>query len=186
MVKTSSLMIPLGSHAPLFSLKNVLNDKIFSLTQDSNIPITVIMFICNHCPFVRHINKELTKNCSRLHPKYVRFIAINSNDIDSYPEDSPENMKKVALNEHYPFPYLFDQTQEVAKAYKAVCTPDFFVYNNQLELVYRGQFDDSRPGNQIPSDGSSLRQALDDLLANRTISIHQKSAWDVTSNGKNK
>lgn len=132
------------------------------------------MFICNHCPYVKHVNKELTRLANDYLPKGVNFIAINSNDVENYPDDSPENMKKTALAEGYPFPYLFDETQEVAKAYQAACTPDFFVFDANLVLVYRGQLDDSRPGNQVEVTGNSIRKALDSLLADQPIKFEQK------------
>lgn len=167
-------MSPLGTQAPVFSLKDVVTGKKIELTQDSHAKATIIMFICNHCPYVKHINKELTRLANDYLPKQIRFYAISSNDVANYPDDSPDNMKRTALQEHYPFPYLFDETQEVAKAYQAACTPDFFVYDTQLSLIYRGQFDDSRPGSAIPVTGNSIRAALDGVLTNQAISDIQK------------
>jgi thiol-disulfide isomerase/thioredoxin len=132
------------------------------------------MFICNHCPYVKHINKPLTSLSDEYLQQNIRFIAINANDIESYPDDSPENMKKIALSIGYPFPYLYDETQEVAKAYQAACTPDFYIFNQQMALVYRGQFDNSRPGNNLTVDGSSLREAIDCLISNLPVNVHQK------------
>jgi thiol-disulfide isomerase/thioredoxin len=174
MAKTPSSMLPLGTHAPQFSLVDVISGKKKELSSFKAAKSTVIMFICNHCPYVKHVNKELTRLANDYLPKGVNFIAINSNDVENYPDDSPENMKKTALAEGYPFPYLFDETQEVAKAYQAACTPDFFVFDANLVLVYRGQLDDSRPGNQVEVTGNSIRQALDSLLANQPIKFEQK------------
>ena len=131
------------------------------------------MFICNHCPFVKHINSELTKLANDYLKLNVQFIAINSNDIENYPDDSPQNMKKTALIEAYPFPYLYDETQEVAKAYHAVCTPDFFIFDANLALIYRGQLDDSRPGNNQPVNGASIRHALDCALEGKANTKEQ-------------
>ena len=132
MVKTASTMLELGTLAPQFSLLDVVSAKHISLNKYQDSPAMVIMFICNHCPFVKHINSELTRLANEYMKKGVTFIAINSNDTEQYPDDSPVNMKKTALDLKYPFPYLFDETQEVAKAYQAACTPDFFVFNKQL------------------------------------------------------
>lgn len=169
MAKTPSIMVELGTPAPHFSLPDVISGRDIELTKDNQSKAVVIMFICNHCPYVKHINKELTKLANDYMSKDVMFVAINSNDAESYPDDSPENMQIVAKNEKYPFPYLFDQTQEIAMAYHAVCTPDFFVYDATLSLAYRGQLDDSRPGNQIAVTGKSIRNALDCILANHPI-----------------
>ncbi len=172
MAKTPSSMVPLGTPAPQFSLLDTVSGKKVSLDNSSN--ATVIMFICNHCPFVKHVNKELTRLANDYMSKGVNFLAINSNDIVHYPDDSPENMQKTAMQEGYPFPYLFDETQEVAKAYHAACTPDFYIFDTNLLLAYRGQLDDSRPGNQIAVSGSSIRKALDCLLTHKPIQFEQK------------
>lgn len=176
MSKTPSTMLPLGTIAPDIELTNVINSTKVKLRQGDSFAATVIMFLCNHCPFVRHVNAELTKLANDYIPKNIRFIAISSNDVDKYPVDSPENMVLHAEECHYPFPYLFDETQEVAKAYQAACTPDFYVFNSELALVYRGQLDDSRPGNEIPVTGSSIREALDCLLENRPLNSVQKAS----------
>lgn len=173
MAKTPSNMIPLGTKAPLFSLPDTRNNNLFKLTANPLMTATVIMFICNHCPYVKHINKELTKLAQDYIPKNIQFIAINANDPDTYPEDSPAKMHEMSQAEGYPFPYLFDETQEVAKAYQAACTPDFFIFNSNLELVYRGQLDDSRPNNQVPVSGRSIRDALDALLNKQSITLEQ-------------
>lgn len=174
MSKTESKMLPLGTIAPNFELEDVISGKRIKLSETPDFTATVIMFICNHCPYVKHINTELTKLANDYIGKGVRFIAISSNDVEHYPDDSPENMKATAETHHYPFPYLYDATQEVAKAYNAACTPDFFVFGNDLSLIYRGQLDDSRPGNNIPVTGSSIRQALDCLLHDKPINVVQK------------
>ena len=132
------------------------------------------MFICNHCPYVKHVQTKLAQLAKDYQEKGIAFIAINSNDIQTYPEDSPEKMKEVAEKLNYSFPYLFDETQEVAKAYKAACTPDFYIFDQNLECVYRGQLDDSRPGNQIPVTGKDLCNALDCLISGTTTSSIQK------------
>ncbi|MDP1604653.1 MAG: thioredoxin family protein [Legionella sp.] len=169
MTRTASTMTPLGISAPHFSLYDVVSEKKMGLTSSQKAKATVIMFICNHCPYVKHVSKELIRLANDYISQDVQFIAINSNDVESYPDDSPANMKKTALAEKYPFPYLYDETQEVAKAYNAACTPDFFVFDSNLTLVYRGQLDDSRPGNQIPVTGSSIREALDNALTNQPV-----------------
>lgn len=174
MVKTASTMLPLGTQAPHFTLPDVITGKMVSLTERDNAKATVIMFICNHCPYVKHVNPELTRLANDYMPSGVRFIAINSNDIEKYPDDSPDNMRKTALEQGYPFPYLFDKTQEVAQAYQAACTPDFFIFNETLKLVYRGQLDDSRPGNAIEPNGKSIRDALDALLADKPVPENQQ------------
>lgn len=174
MAKTASNMLPLGTPAPLFTLPDLISDTQVSLHADAAFKATVITFICNHCPYVKYINHELVHLANEYIKKNIRFFAINANDSLNYPEDAPIKMKEVAQNEGYPFPYLFDETQKVAKAYQAACTPDFYVFDNQLKLVYRGQFDDARPGNDFPVNGNSLRQALDDVLSNKPVASVQK------------
>lgn len=174
MARTPSVMTPLGTLAPNFELPDVVSKEKVKLKDGKQYPATVIMFLCNHCPFVHHVNAELSKLASDYSNKGIRFLGISSNDVVNYPADSPENMRKNAQEQHYPFPYLYDETQEVARAYQAACTPDFFVYDRELALVYRGQLDDSRPGNNVVVDGSSLREALDCLLAGRVLDMEQK------------
>lgn len=174
MARTESTMLPLGTQAPSFSLMDVVSNNPVNLNPHQDFIATVVMFICNHCPFVKHVNPELSRLANDYIPKKIRFIAINSNNVDNYPDDAPDLMKHVALEQQYPFPYLFDETQEVARAFQAACTPDFFIFNHELALVYRGQLDDSRPGNSLPLNGSSIRDALDQLLEGKTISAHQK------------
>lgn len=174
MTRTASTMLPLGTRAPSFKLIDVVTGTLFDLTSTNDAVATVIMFICNHCPYVKHVNAELTLLANDYIPKGVRFIAINSNDVSNYPDDSPDNMKITAQTERYPFPYLFDDTQGVAKAYKAACTPDFYVFDEHMLLAYRGQLDDSRPGNNIIVTGNSIRMALNCLLHGRTVDFDQK------------
>ncbi|WP_243292190.1 thioredoxin family protein [Bacillus sp. FJAT-47783] len=174
MARTESNMLPLGSSAPYFELENPITGGTTSLDEVKSDVATVIMFICNHCPFVIHVQEELVRLAKDYQPKGISFVAINANDVENYPEDSPENMKKRAEELGYPFPYLFDETQEVAKAYEAACTPDFFVFDQNLHLVYRGQLDDSRPGNDEPVTGESIRAALDAILKGESVPSHQK------------
>ena len=174
MTKVSSNMLALGTVAPLFTLLDVVSNKKITLTINPDYQVTIIMFLCNHCPYVKHVNHELTNIATNYINKKVRFIAINSNDADAYPDDSPLNMKKIAQIEQYPFPYLYDETQEVAKAYQAACTPDFYLFDKDLILTYRGQLDDSRPGNAIEVNGFYLRKAIEQTLLNQPITIEQK------------
>jgi len=175
MAKTASTMLPLGTKAPGFSLTDVVSGKHVSLAQTNTLPTaSVIMFICNHCPYVKHVNQAVVDLAQDYMPKHVRFIAINANDVKNYPDDSPEQMKKTALELGYPFSYLYDETQEVAKAYQAACTPDFFMFDQNEALVYRGQLDESRPGNGIVPSGASIREALDCLLRGEAVPTQQK------------
>ena len=174
MAQTPSNMIPLGTQASNFYLLNTITGAHKSLNDLKGKKGTVILFICNHCPFVIHINSEIVKIANYYINLDINFIAISSNDIDIYPQDAPDKMKILAENENYPFPYLFDETQEIAKAYDAACTPDIYVFDSELKLVYRGQFDDSRPGNNIPITGSDLRYALDCLIENKPNERQQK------------
>lgn len=174
MARTPSNMLPLGTKAPDFSLIDTVSQKQLSLNDISNEKGMVIMFICNHCPFVIHVNKEIVRLANDYISKGIGFVAISSNDIVNYPQDRPELMKTTALDNKYPFPYLFDETQNVAKDYDAACTPDFYLFDSEQSLVYRGQLDDSRPGNGIAVTGKDLRQALDAILNNTPISAIQK------------
>jgi len=169
MALTSSTMLPLGSPAAAFSLPDTVTGRTLSLDQLKSDKATVVMFICNHCPYVKHVQRELVRLGRDYRSKGVAFIAISSNDADGYPEDAPARMAAVAREFDYPFPYLYDESQAVAKAYKAACTPDFFVFDGHLQLAYRGQLDDSRPGNGKPVTGRDLRAALDALLAGRPV-----------------
>ena len=185
MTLTPSRMMPLGTKAPDFTLKDVLSGKMLSLSQLKSDKATVIMFICNHCPFVKHIRKELINVANQYILKGISFIAINANDAEAYPEDSPENMKKVGEELKFPFPYLYDETQEVAKAYDAACTPDFFVFDRDLKCVYRGQFDDSRPGNQVSVTGKDLGFSLDCILKGEPVPQEQKPSVGCNIKWKN-
>jgi peroxiredoxin len=171
---TPSNMLALGTTAPDFNLIDTTSNCSKQLNQLKGSNGTVIMFICNHCPFVVHVNEALVAIANTYTNKGIGFIAISSNDAIAYPQDAPDKMKAHALNEGYPFPYLYDASQEVAKAYNAACTPDLYIFNGDLKLVYRGQLDNSRPGNGIPVTGNDLRHALDCLLEGKTNNTIQK------------
>ena len=173
MARILSNMIPLLSKAPAFELPDTISGKTLSLKDLKGSEGTLIMFICNHCPFVIHINQQIVELANDYLPKGISFIAISSNDVENFPQDSPELMKKTAEENNYPFVYLYDESQQVAKAYDAACTPDFFIYNKNEELVYRGQLDDSRPGNGKPLTGKDIRNALDCLLSSTEIDANQ-------------
>ena len=153
-------MILLGSVAPDFNLLDVTSDSNVSLTDTKGNVGTVIMFICNHCPYVKHVNPTISRLAKDHNGDDIKFIAISSNDVINYPDDSPEKMKINAIENDFNFPYLYDETQETAKEYDAACTPDFYLYDSDLKLVYRGQLDNSRPGNNIESDGSDMENAI--------------------------
>ena len=174
MARTLSNMLPLGTMAPNFRLTDAVTNDKFSLQDVKGEKGTVVMFICNHCPFVIHVNEEIVRVANDYRVQGFGFVAISSNDIEKYPQDGPKEMWKTAQKNNYTFPYLFDETQEIAKAYDAACTPDFYLFDAQLKLIYRGQLDDSRPGNGIPVNGRDLRQALDAVLRNATVSSDQK------------
>jgi thiol-disulfide isomerase/thioredoxin len=174
MAKTLSTMSALGTKAHPFSLINVVDGSVFHFTQQHTHKATVIMFICNHCPYVKHILEalvSLTKTYQN--NETILFIGINSNDVNAYPDDAPIHMQSLAKEMAFTFPYLFDETQDVAKTYHAACTPDFFVFNNENSLVYRGQFDNSRPGNAIIPTGKDLKTAIDCLLNDIPIPDNQ-------------
>jgi peroxiredoxin len=174
MAETPSKMIPLGITAPDFTLKDVVKGQDFHLLKEGTGRATLIMFICNHCPFVKHVLRELVALGDDYTLRGIKLIAISSNDVTRYPEDSPEKMKELALDLGFPFPYLYDELQEVARNYDAACTPDFYIFDDKLQLVYRGQLDDSRPGNNIPVTGKDIRKALDLILESEEISFEQK------------
>jgi len=165
--------IELGYIAPDFKLVEPLSGKVRTLNEFTQGKGTVVMFICNHCPYVKHINSELVKLANDYIPKGISFIAINPNDAAKYPDDSPEKMIETVKENNYPFSYLYDETQEVAKAYNAVCTPDFSIFNHELKCVYRGQLDDSRPGNSIPLSGKDIRKALDSIIEDKAMDSNQ-------------
>lgn len=174
MARTPSNMLPLGTKAPNFELYDTVSNKHVSLNNINGEKGTIIAFICNHCPFVKHVNHEIVAIANDYKAKGIQTIAISSNDVENYPEDAPELMLENARNEGFTFPYLYDESQEVAKAYDAACTPDFYLFDNDLKLVYRGQLDDSRPQNGIPVSGKDLRNALDALIAGKPIDNEQK------------
>lgn len=174
MARTLSNMLPLGTLAPRFELYDTVSEKKLSLQNLKGSKATVLFFICNHCPFVIHVNVQLVKLANDYFKRGISFIAISSNDVANYPQDSPELMAKVANDLNYPFPYLYDETQEVAKAYDATCTPDNYIFDADLRLIYRGQLDDSRPGNGVGVTGDDIRNVLDCLLNGQENSKIQK------------
>lgn len=173
MVMTESTMLSLGSTAPDFSLPDP-SGKAYSLNDFAEAPALLVIFMCNHCPFVQHIRGELAALGNDYQKKGVAIIGINSNDVANYPEDHPDKMAEESKEYGYSFPYLFDESQEIAKAYRAACTPEFYLFNQERKLVYRGQLDDSRPGNDIPVTGKNLRTAIDALLSGGPISDDQR------------
>ncbi|MDC1068480.1 thioredoxin family protein [Candidatus Kapabacteria bacterium] len=173
MAAVESKMLELGTIAPKFELLDTVSDKVVSFDDIKSSKATVVMFICNHCPFVININKALSEFGKDYIPKGISVIAISSNDVENYPEDSPEKMKINAETQNWNFPYLYDKTQEVAKSYHAVCTPDIYLFDGNDKLVYRGQFDDSRPNNGIIPTGKDLRAAINSLLNGTEISNNQ-------------
>jgi peroxiredoxin len=166
-------MLPLGTTAPDFRLPDT-SGKTVSLADFKTAPALLVMFICNHCPFVKHIRSGLAQLARDYQPRGVAIVGISSNDVANYPADSPAKMAEEARAAGYLFPYLYDETQEVAKAYRAACTPDFFLFDGNQRLAYRGQFDDSRPSNGIPVTGNDLRAALDAILDGKSLSANQK------------
>jgi len=173
MALTPSNMLALGTHAPAFSLPDTVSGKALSLESLKGGKGTVVMFICNHCPYVKHVNAELVRAAKDYGKRGIAFVAISSNDTADYPEDAPDRMKAAAKQLGYPFPYLYDESQDVAHAYQAACTPDIYLFDPELSLVYRGQLDDSRPGKGAP-DGRDLRRAMDAMLAGKAIDSDQK------------
>jgi peroxiredoxin len=175
MVSTPSTMLALGTEAPPFRLPNP-DGNIVSLDDFAGCPGILVVFICNHCPYVKHIRHELARFARDYQARGLAIVAINSNDVVKHPEDNPEEMKLEAAAAGYSFPYLYDETQEVAKAYHAACTPDFFLFDGDVRLVYRGQFDDSRPKNAVPVTGADLRRAADAVLDGRPVPPDQKAS----------
>jgi peroxiredoxin len=173
MALTPSTMLPLGTAAPDFRLPDT-DGRLVSLSDFREAPVLLVGFICNHCPYVKHIRHELAKLASEYRQKGVAVVGINSNDAVNYPDDRPEMMVREKAEVGYTFPYLYDESQAVAQAYQAACTPDFYVFDRNRKLVYRGQLDASRPGNAIPVTGKDLRVALDAVLAGRPISDDQR------------
>jgi peroxiredoxin len=173
MVKTASTMRALGERAPDFSLPNV-DGKTVAFKDFAGKPGLLVIFMCNHCPFVIHLRSALAQFAKEYQAKGLAVVGINSNDVATHPDDSPEHMRAEAKSAGYTFPYLFDETQEIAQEYGAACTPDFFLFDAQRRVVYRGQFDDSRPGNSKPVTGADLRTACDAVLAGKAVSTTQK------------
>lgn len=167
-------MMELGTQIPAFALTDVLKNKEYSENTAFGSKGLAVFFICNHCPFVVHVADTISKLANEFQEKGIGFIAINSNDVEAYPEDSPEKMVEFANKYLFDFPYCFDEKQDVAKSFDAACTPDIFLFDKNKSLVYRGQLDDSRPGNSIPSTGVDLKAAMEDLLAGRKVSELQK------------
>lgn len=173
MAVTTSKMLTLGTSAPNFGLPDT-EGNILSLADFEESPTLLVIFMCNHCPFVKYVLSAMVELMKEYQAKGVAVVGINSNDVVNFPEDSPEMMARLVEEAGFTFPYLYDQTQEVAKAYQATCTPDFFLFNKERKLVYRGQMDDSRPGSKIPITGLDLIKAMDAVLAGRVVSSDQK------------
>jgi len=174
MALTESTMLDLGTTAPDFALTDAVSGKTVGLDDFLGKKALLVMFICTHCPYVKHINEGLAKPGRDYVGQPIGIVAISSNDVTSHPDDSPAGLKQQAKTFGFSFPYLYDETQEVAHAYKAACTPDFFLFDGELRLVYRGQFDSSRPGNGIPVTGEDLRDAIDTVLAGKPVSADQR------------
>jgi len=170
----ASMMLPLGTPAPAFALRDVVSEEVYSLDSFKGERALLVMFICRHCPYVVHVQDELARIGETYQDSGLGIVAISSNDPGQYPDDAPERLKEMAQRLHFVFPFCFDETQEVAKAYKAACTPDFYLFDAQRRLVYRGQLDDSRPGNGKPVTGRDLRAAIDAVLAGRPVDSNQK------------
>ncbi len=173
MALTASTMLSLGSKAPGFRLPDTAG-KMVALEDFQGKPALLVVFLCNHCPYVKHVRASLAALAKQYQGKGVAVVGISANDVRSHPDDSPENMAREKLEAGYTFPYLYDESQAVAKAYQAACTPDFYVFDRDQSLVYRGQMDGSRPGNDVPNDGRDLRKALDAVLAGTPIDASQK------------
>lgn len=169
-----SVMLPLGTTAPSFILPDVTTGKMYSLDAFHGKDALLVMFICRHCPYVKHVEQEIAKIGKDYQDKKLGIIAISSNDPATYPDDAPDQLKEMAKRLGFRFPFCFDEQQEIAKAYKAACTPDFYLFDAQRRLVYRGQLDDSRPGNNKPVTGHDLRAAIDAVLAGKPVDDKQK------------
>ncbi|NBL64332.1 redoxin domain-containing protein [Flavobacterium sp. NST-5] len=174
MAKTPSNMLPLGTLAPDFRLRDTNSNHYLAFDEIKGKKGTLVMFICNHCPYVHHALPEILMIAADYRVQGLGIVAISSNDAEKYPQDGPELMREFAFKNSFDFPYLYDDTQEIAKAYDAACTPDFYLFDAENKLFYRGQIDDSRPGNGIPLSGSDLRNAIDALIYNRSLSKTQK------------
>ena len=174
MAQIPSTMLPLGTPAPAFGLPEPATGNTVSLDDFRDAPALLVIFMCNHCPFVKHVRQGLIQFARDYQAKGLAIVAISANDVANFPADSPAKMAQEAKTFGYPFPYLYDESQSVAKAYRAACTPDFFLFDAGRKLVYRGQFDGSRPGNNIPVTGADLRAAVDAVLAGQPIASDQK------------
>ncbi len=174
MALTPSTMLELGTPAPAFTLPDVVSGQMISLSTFGDRPALLVIFLCQHCPFVKHIKPELARLTQDYVKRGVGIVAISANDVEKYPSDAPEHLKAMATELQLAFPVCYDETQAVAKAYRAACTPDFFVFDQAQTLVYRGQLDDSRPGNDQPTDGHDVRAALDAMLSHQLVSPVQK------------
>lgn len=174
MAQTPSTMLALGTPAPAFSLPEPATGKTVSLHDFNRAPALLIIFMCNHCPFVIHIRKALVEFARDYQPRGLAIVGISANDVANFPDDSPEKMAEAVRLIGYPFPFLYDESQQTAKAYRAACTPDLYLFNAERKLVYRGQFDSSRPGNNVPVTGRDLRAAVDALLAGQPVPADQK------------
>jgi peroxiredoxin len=175
MVAVNSTMLPLGTPAPNFRLTDGEGD-VHELSDFQGTPALLVVFLCNHCPFVKHVRSEIAKVGRDYRARGLAMVGINSNDVEKYPDDAPEKMVEEARSAGYTFPYLYDENQTVAREYRAACTPDFFLFDAERRLVYRGQLDDSRPGNGIPVTGKDLRAAIDAVLAGRPVPAEQKAS----------
>jgi peroxiredoxin len=174
MALTPSTMLPLGITAPDFALAEVSTGKTYTLANFADYKALLVMFICQHCPYVQHIKGQLSQLWQDFEWKSLGIVGISSNDADHYPDDAPEALKRFAAEEDFGFPFLYDATQQVAKAYSAACTPDFFLFDKSRKLVYRGQLDDSRPGNGKPVTGKDLRAAIEAVLTDKPVSAEQR------------
>lgn len=174
MVLTNSQMLDLGTRAPSFSLPDVVSGKMVSLESFDDAQALLVMFICRHCPYVKHVQEELARIGRDYQGRSLGIVAISSNDAENYPEDAPERLKEMAESLGFTFPFCYDESQETAKAYSAACTPDFFLFDRERRLVYRGQLDDSRPGNDRPVTGRDLRAAIDAVLEGRPVNPNQR------------
>ena len=174
MVKTASTMLPLGTAAPEFQLQDVVSGKTISLDNYQDSKALLVMFICQHCPFVKHIQDQLAKLGQDYSQQPLGIVAISANDVANYPNDAPDKLKQMALELNFNFPICYDESQEVSKAYTAACTPDFFLFDSDNQLAYRGQLDDSRPSTDIPVTGRDLRQAIDLVLEGKMVDFEQK------------
>lgn len=173
MARTPSTNIPLGFEAPDFTLPDTRSNEAISLRDLRSEYATVLIFMCNHCPYVLHVMDEIVRLSNDYIPKGIKFAGISANDVENYPDDSPEKMKELAELKNFNFPYLYDESQDVAKAYDAACTPEFHIFDKEMKCVYRGQLDSSRPGNEIPVTGADVRKALDNILEGKSVDPRQ-------------